>query len=298
MRLGDLHVCISVDGVELSEFAVEYSVDGKEATCWISSECDKKFSVKWKNTNSTPGHIVNAQVTVDGIRCGSNDLVHRDRKRPHIASGSRDSVATSAYTRRPLMFARQALTDDDNLLNATISPELGSVKVELRNVRTTPSRHSRRPVWRGSSSSFEAQVLHEQSKKAIGHSVQFGAEFAAYNRQTSTIEVLRELATFVFKYRPIELLRAQGIVPPVVRPQPAASSTEVVDLTMDDDESAEIAILEASRCIEASAFVDTIHKQARLRVLKKNAVQVKSEPSGVKREKDFVFKPGEVIDLT
>jgi hypothetical protein len=41
MRLGELHAWISVDGVELSEFAVEYSADGKEASCWIPSECDK-----------------------------------------------------------------------------------------------------------------------------------------------------------------------------------------------------------------------------------------------------------------
>jgi hypothetical protein len=41
MRLDELHAWISVDGVELPEFAVEYSADGKEASCWIPSECDK-----------------------------------------------------------------------------------------------------------------------------------------------------------------------------------------------------------------------------------------------------------------
>jgi hypothetical protein len=41
MRLGELHAWISVDGVELSEFAVEYSADGRVASCWIPSECDK-----------------------------------------------------------------------------------------------------------------------------------------------------------------------------------------------------------------------------------------------------------------
>ncbi|KAF7374287.1 hypothetical protein MSAN_00311900 [Mycena sanguinolenta] len=278
MRLGHLHVWVSVDGAELSEFAIEYSADGKEVSCWIPSECGKKFSVNWQHTNSSPQHTLNARVSVDGIRCGSESMKCRDRTRPRVVSGSRSSVATSASARRPLLFARQALTDDDSLLNASIPPEFGTVKVVVRNVKAVDSG---RPVWRGHDRSFETPVLHERSKKAIGHSVQFGAEFPAVNRKAKHT-VLQELATFIFKYRPIELLRAQGIAPPEVRPTPAASSAEVLDLTLDDDDDkAEIQKVEA-----------------RLRVLKKKDVKVKSESSSIKLEKDFVFTPGEVIDLT
>jgi hypothetical protein len=59
--------------------------------------------------------------------------------------------------------------DDDNLLNAAISPELGSIKVQMRKVISVPSRRQQ-PVWLGDS--FESKVLHERSKKAMGHSVQ------------------------------------------------------------------------------------------------------------------------------
>ncbi|KAJ7882299.1 hypothetical protein B0H13DRAFT_1721485 [Mycena leptocephala] len=283
MQLGPLHAWISVDGVQLSEYAaettIEYSADrAPEASCWIPSECNKKFRVHYENTEASQWHIVNALVTVDGIRCGSRDMQCRDLARPRIVSGSRDSVSTSAYTRRPLLFAQQALTDDDTLLNAAISPELGCIKVEMRNVREVPSRSSHRTVWKGSAPSFETPVLHERSKKAMGHSVQFGAEYLENNTRTGPIEVINELATFVFKYRPIEILRAQGIAPPEVRPDAAASSSvEVVDLTLDDDDAGEIQKLEAQ-----------------LRVLKKS-VKTKPEPSGVKRE---AFIPGEVIDLT
>ncbi|KAJ6512604.1 hypothetical protein C8R45DRAFT_960863 [Mycena sanguinolenta] len=280
MRLGDLYVWVSVDDVELSEFAVEYSADKKEGSCWIPSECDMNFSVNWKHTNSSPQQKLNAMVSVDGTRCDSNNMYCAERTRPHVVSGFRNSVATSAYTRRPLLFARQALTDDDSPLNAAISPELGSIKVQVRLVRDArPSRNShRQPVWRGHDRSCETPVLHERSKKAIGHSVQFGAEFPTVNGKAKRIEIIREIATFVFKYRPIELLRAQGIAPLLVRTAPAVSSAEVVDLTLDDDNVAEIKKLEA-----------------RLRALKKGA-KVKTEPS-VKQEK-VVFKPGEVIDLT
>ncbi|KAF7374308.1 hypothetical protein MSAN_00314000 [Mycena sanguinolenta] len=47
MRLGDVRVWVSVDDAELSEFAVEYSGDEKEASCWIPSECGKNFSINW-----------------------------------------------------------------------------------------------------------------------------------------------------------------------------------------------------------------------------------------------------------
>ncbi|KAJ7224858.1 hypothetical protein B0H12DRAFT_1240808 [Mycena haematopus] len=244
MHLGEIHVWVSVDGVELSEFAVEYSADGKEASCWIPSECDKKFSVCFEHTNS------------------------------------------SADT----------------------------VNVRVRNVRHKLSG-SLRPIWLGHS--FETPVLHEKSKKAIGHSSspsffvhislpslvhssKVGAEFPAYNSEKPAIVVIRELATFVFKYRPIDTRspRAQGIAPPVVRAASAASLSEVMDLTLDDDDdAAEIKKLEASYSI-LRLHILTRYTQARLRVLKKKDVKVKSEPFGVKQEKDFVFMPGEVIDLT
>jgi hypothetical protein len=34
---------ITVEGVPVSEYAVEYSVDGLEATCWIASQNDEVF---------------------------------------------------------------------------------------------------------------------------------------------------------------------------------------------------------------------------------------------------------------
>jgi hypothetical protein len=43
MQLGKLSAVITVEGVPVSEYAVEYSVDGLEATCWIASQNDKVF---------------------------------------------------------------------------------------------------------------------------------------------------------------------------------------------------------------------------------------------------------------
>ncbi|KAJ7222901.1 hypothetical protein C8J57DRAFT_1536118 [Mycena rebaudengoi] len=49
MQLGHFSASVSVDGVQLSEYAPEYSADGQEATCWIPSESGKKFKIEWSN---------------------------------------------------------------------------------------------------------------------------------------------------------------------------------------------------------------------------------------------------------
>ncbi|KAK6996511.1 hypothetical protein R3P38DRAFT_1963845 [Favolaschia claudopus] len=212
MRLGEFHAWVSTDGIELAEFAVEYSADGIHASCWIPSECGKKLSTHYEGTEPEQPLSLNVEVTVDGIACGSHTL--RCLPCLNVASGSRDSVATSAITRRPLMFARQVLTDDDDLLTAAISPELGTIRIEMRDVQSRPHWRTRDSTW--NNFSLGPQVLHERSKKAIEHSVQFGDEYLTANHVGDPIEVIQVLATFVFKYRPIELLRAQGIAP---RPQ-------------------------------------------------------------------------------
>ncbi|KAJ7683637.1 hypothetical protein B0H17DRAFT_1073664 [Mycena rosella] len=297
MQLGQFSASVSVDGVKLSEYAVEQSADGKQVTCWIPSENDKQFCVKFKNTDARKTYPVSSRVFVDGIKCGGRLLQIR---RDNVSKGSRDSVSTSADKRRPLTFSQQALTDDDAYLNAAISPDLGTIRVVFNHVN--PLGTSKR--WKGREGRFQPQTLHERSKKAMGHSVQsdlfrlrathscspfpcsrFGPEFRQQNRRCHS-EHIEQLVTFVFKYRPIGLLRAEGIAPPAPRQERAATPTDILDLTMDadTDDDTEIKQLEA-----------------RLGALKNKKKRVKREPGEVKKEiksEEPIFKPGEVIDLT
>jgi hypothetical protein len=41
LQLNNFSAWISVDDVELQQYAIEYSKDGKQATCWIPSEAGK-----------------------------------------------------------------------------------------------------------------------------------------------------------------------------------------------------------------------------------------------------------------
>ncbi|KAJ7222923.1 hypothetical protein C8J57DRAFT_1198248 [Mycena rebaudengoi] len=285
MQLGQFSASVSVDGVQLANYAPEYSADGKEATCWIASESDKKFCVEWKNVKAKESCVILGYVAVDRIDCGGREMILSGNR---VSRGSRDSVSTSETTRRDLVFAEQALTDDDAYLNTVISPHLGTIRLELWETRMAPVPIMQKP-W--TAPALEPQILHEQSKKVIGHSVQFGAEYQSHNNRYVGFqpEKTRHLVTFVFKYRPIGLLRAEGIAPPLARvgDKRPASPTDILDRTLvdenNDEEGVEIKQLEARE------------------VKKKNAKRVKREPYDVKKEikgEGSLFKPGEVIDLT
>ncbi|KAJ6459458.1 hypothetical protein C8R47DRAFT_139689 [Mycena vitilis] len=291
MQLGQFSASITVDGVPLSEYAVECSADGTEATCWIASETDKKFSIMFKDIDASPQRPVNAKASIDGIKCGGG-IYLEDPSGSGVARACRRTVAASANTRRPLLFSKQVLTDDDAYLNATISPDLGTIKVLFVHVKLRPDAKNARKKPREYHE--PANILHERSKKAMGHSVQFGPEF---HRDRSAREhlhpqAIKTLATLTFKYRPIELLRAQGIAPPLVREERATLSSDILDLTMDVDDSEEEG--EDSEITKLEIRLDALKKN------KKNK-QVKRESSGVKQEikqEDLKFTPGEVIDLT
>ncbi|KAJ7111886.1 hypothetical protein C8R44DRAFT_254711 [Mycena epipterygia] len=282
MQLGQFSAVVTVDGVELSEYAVEYSADATEATCWIASEEDKQFLIEWKDDQASTSRILSGVMTVDGIDCGGKRMNIRGHDR-HVSTASRDSVPTSATTRRPLLFSKQVLTDDDDYLNTAISPHLGSIQLLIRHIRDPGKRVSYRGL------TFQPQILHERSKKAMGHSVQFGTEYHAGRNNTCEPHVVKEFVTFVFKYRPIGLLRAEGIAPPKVRVPRAVFPSDVLDLTMDVDE-------------EDPDDAELKKLEARVEALKnKKKSKVKQEPSDVKKEiksEGPIFQPGEVIDLT
>ncbi|KAJ7340710.1 hypothetical protein DFH08DRAFT_875083 [Mycena albidolilacea] len=290
MQLGQFSAVITVEGAPVSEYAVEYSADGLEATCWIASENDKNFRIEMKNTDASHQCSVSGRTSVDGIDCGGRLLFHRDGARgSKSTTGFRDSVATSANTRRPLAFSRQILTDDDEYLNTPISPDLGTIKVVFRLVKLHAGGEARKVE------KYEPRILHERSKKAIGHSVQFGPEYRIHVHEKRRTTVIRTLATLVFRYRPLELLRAEGIAPPAERAAPqerAATPSDVLDLTTDVDDETEDP--EEAQIKKLQLQLDT---------LKKKGKQVKREHSDVKMKKEVktegpIFAPGEVIDLT
>ncbi|KAK7035107.1 hypothetical protein R3P38DRAFT_2617210 [Favolaschia claudopus] len=205
MRINDLQAWITVDGVALAEYSI--SAGMHTATCWIPSESDKKFCVHLKNTRSSSRALVNGQLSVNGTVLISSDLDTSVSKSSRTTSTVIDSVPSGPFASRC-----KSTVDEDALLEANVSPELGSIKVEMRIIRITCSISSRRSARTSRKAlgdkqrPYKPQVLHEKSKKAaMGHTVELGEDFATEGESgwSTEYDVVRSLGTFIFKYRPI-----------------------------------------------------------------------------------------------
>ncbi|KAJ7755518.1 hypothetical protein B0H16DRAFT_1540716 [Mycena metata] len=236
------------------------------------------------DSNSTRSRTIYGYVKVDGFSCGGYPLLLVRAGGRWLGTGHRDSVSVSPTTRRSLLFGQQQFTDDDRFLETSISPDLGTICLELDHVlvhRTLPM--ARQYAVLPSTS----QKLHERSK-ATGHSVQFGKEFTRYdpgmmmNVTNEVAEPLERLAKFTFKYRSIDLLKANGIAPP--DPPRPVQRPVAIEVIPDEDEE-----VIASKIKALQDQLVAVRKKAQRPVTK-----VKKE---IKVEK-MVFLPGEVIDLT
>ncbi|KAJ3806940.1 hypothetical protein EV368DRAFT_81408 [Lentinula lateritia] len=237
----DFSAWIEVDGSELPIFDVKEN--GKEVTCWIPSESDKNFSIKWsagKRDTSMSGDI-----NIDG-QLLSGQAMRAGLPQTFTSNG----VLTSATSERPFVFSRLELTDDDEYLNK-VTAGLGDVQLVISHATFgLPNDHysSHDPVGK----------VHEKSKKATGHKVGLGENKPIGHTKVLTTQRHAVIVTFVFKYRPIEMLRANGIAPPEAHKKRAASPSklEVLDLTDDrpDSEDEEECRIKALRARFLSAL--------------------------------------------
>ncbi|KAF8650053.1 hypothetical protein AX16_005443 [Volvariella volvacea WC 439] len=78
-------------------------------------------------------------------------------------------------------------------------------------------------------------VMHERAKKVLGHCVRLGSSNPIPSRITYSGQYVRTLAAFIFKYRPIEILRANGITPPDPNRKRAIEETKPTELEDEED---------------------------------------------------------------
>ncbi|KDR68599.1 hypothetical protein GALMADRAFT_146251 [Galerina marginata CBS 339.88] len=225
-NIGGFSCWIQVDGKHLTEYKIEYSVDGTQATCWVPSEVGKEFQICYCD----PVRILTtgSRVTVDGIRCSSKILSTRHPRSTVTHIG----VTTTDTTTRPFIFSSCQLLDDDTLESLNNPPAIGEVILVIHEVRLHSRSSKRKAV------DLPPLQIHERAKKGIVHGTQLGEEVSRRRKQPRKTTRLRELAAFVFRYRPLAVLMADGIVPsPNPLPRKLLSSTEdFIDLTLDDDE--------------------------------------------------------------
>ncbi|KAI0831307.1 hypothetical protein BC628DRAFT_747864 [Trametes gibbosa] len=270
---------ISCDDTELEIFAACNKEEDKTATGWIASEVSKEFRVHW--ASSVP---MNVDIYVDG-RCAQS-ICHRT-----TGTGYCPGVYISGASVRPFRFSDLVITDDDTVVDTqNVSDKLGSIEVAMTRVggfvESTDPYCGRNFIDTG--------PIHEKSKKAGVHAVTLG--------ETAVIKPLvlyrpfgkekDPCVHFVFRYRPIELLRANGIAPPANPPsaQKGATSDQLTvksEATSDDEDDDDEGALEEQLALLQSRLAKQRAKKAK--------TIVKRETSPIRLPLDF---NNEVIDLT
>jgi len=180
--------------------------------------------------------------------------------------------------------------DDDSILDHSASQDLGEIVVEIERVKVTGIDNKRQPVP-------QEQKVHERSKKATSHRVKLDDEVTRPHATFRTTQRLDKepLVTFIFKYRSLEMLQANGIVS---SNNPKKRQVLQLDVgRVQEEHQDRIYTHDAERAQRIKAL------EEELEVLKtqQNATEGSRPAKRVKREHDQarpVFVPGEVIDLT
>lgn len=290
LQFGDLYAWISTDGIANECFAIEQSANNC-VTCWIASESGKRFSVNWSNASRV--FPIQGVVSIDGVICDNHVML--DYQYPDKPSAVGVSYArTSDYTQRDFMFSTIEVTDDDAYLYTVGQTyNFGIITLELWRLCVTDVVMKTMQHTYGSPV-LESQVVHERSKKAGTHHVKYGEEYHARSPAVGMVTSQKvdeaPFVSFTFRYRPLAVLMAQGIVP-----RPLYSSynnsnigTDIVPWTVSYSETAttEIQRLE-SRLDSLRSQVGQAGRSDR-----PSKRRIKVEPG------NFHRKAREVIDLT
>jgi len=281
MKLRGFLAWILVDGKEVNQYGVE--TKESKVTCWIPSEAGKKFTVRWKDSAPYRDVVTAGYVYLDGIRCGGR-FINRSVG-TQVDTVERSSAATSITTERPYVFSPIEFTDDDTSFNQNASLHaLGEISIEIWRVEMGRAISDPNTIFP------EEQKVNERSKKALVHRVKLGEEVQAMQSPVCPCNKLdlEPAVTFVFKYRPLEMLKANGLVPIVAgQKRRAAADPGEDELKKEgsevEDDDAEIQALEERMNI----------LKARRGHRNSTVKRVKIEPRN-----QNVFVPGEVIDLT
>ncbi|RDB22199.1 hypothetical protein Hypma_010729 [Hypsizygus marmoreus] len=220
---------ISVDGQAQEVYAVE-ALQTNAISCWIASEPGKKFAVKWHN--ALRAFPLEGVVTIDGVLCADNillDVISYPTRANDICVSY---TQTSCLSRRDFMFSPIEVTDDDAYLHTVHQAHnFGTITLELW--RYQPTNVVAQPVIRPAV--LEGRILHEKSKKAGAHHVKYSDEYFSPAPVVNVVSGFRvgtsPYVTFTFKYRPMAMLMANGIVPRPLAPpatNPVKFDAEVI----------------------------------------------------------------------
>ncbi|KAF8655827.1 hypothetical protein AX16_002912 [Volvariella volvacea WC 439] len=202
LKLRNVTAWVEIEKRKLPMYDIQISEDGERITCWIPSESGKEFEVCYSVDESLP---TTGRLFVDGAKCDGIYI------RPGHSSPARLVHTSVGDERRKLAFADVQVTEDEAYLEQAVPQELGEIRLIVDQVK---HKGFISPTTRIKKSDPFKGIIHERSKKALGHCVKLGATLAAPPFKWNDVARVRTLGTFVFRYRSIEILRANGRAPP------------------------------------------------------------------------------------
>ncbi|KIM74325.1 hypothetical protein PILCRDRAFT_14478 [Piloderma croceum F 1598] len=255
---------ISIGDTELDAFNIEATNDGK-----------KEFAVNWTRPRIELSTMMSVQVKVDGVDCTG-----RLMKPGKNVVFNKSAFSTSHTTIKPFLFGDLQLTT--MTLFWTSLPRQILVQLQRRKLLGYHSNYGPPPT---------EQKVHERAKKATVHRVTLGEEVQRRFKKLARTELLDkdQVITFVFNYRPLDVLKANGIVPSNVghkRRVPADLEPENVKQEINGVADADAARMKAL--------------EDELETLRKLTSSSKSNPAKRMKLEPLVpkgFVSGEVIDL-
>ncbi|KAJ6507174.1 hypothetical protein C8R47DRAFT_1066066 [Mycena vitilis] len=242
VHYGGISCWIEIEDSSTTEYHVQTFNDQRVVTCWIASEVGKSFSVGWRNSAlpaPTAGHVF-----MDGNDCGGRVLCG-----PSVAcarhEGVTDARTVKRFTFSPLTLTGGASTSPHALLTTRVDDDafLGDSpkhqKLGLIEVAIYPVEIFGYVQAMANSSSYNLPdiKLHERSKKSVNHQIKLAEPKLLPVPQNAVSHRIigPPLVTFVFRYRPLDILRANGIAPPPPQPKRKLTVAFPRELTSDED---------------------------------------------------------------
>ncbi|KAJ3571504.1 hypothetical protein NP233_g3726 [Leucocoprinus birnbaumii] len=211
----NITIKIQISGEDVPEYFVETDQTAKTISCWEFSVIvnAEKRSRTWAAEFKADGHSAFCRAFTGGPTI-NKDIGWFDE---------------SLHTRRRLMFSEIHLVDDDNLLQASPETRIGEIQVRCCYFEAMGEDNAHI-----SSSSFgTTEKLHEKAKKGISQRVGLGKSEQVAVSWRYIPKWQEDIVTFLFRYRPLGWLQAQGIAPP-----PPKAPTPAVELGSTKPETA------------------------------------------------------------
>ncbi|EIW84418.1 hypothetical protein CONPUDRAFT_135869 [Coniophora puteana RWD-64-598 SS2] len=219
MRLGDFSASLFVDDSPLDEYDIVADEGRREITCYVPSQAGKKFTVRWADWTWEQGMDSAGFVSVDGLRCSGKVTKMLNR-----GTVQRTGFDVDERTVRDFMFSDIKSTDDDAQLHALGHEKLGEISLEIWRGKVmgtaAPRSYDEKPN--------DNCVVHERVKKAMVHCVGFAEErklSGPTRRSRFCFLGKHPVSRFVFKYRPLAVLQAQGISQTPVAQRPCTDAS-------------------------------------------------------------------------